>query len=81
MRGAMTVQAVRNEVGDWDFWQIIDEWLESNAFATGSTEEFMALAEQVSGEDLDALFETWLFIPEKPPGSAVLTGAGNVAVS
>jgi CubicO group peptidase (beta-lactamase class C family) len=41
----------------------------------------MALAEQVSGEDLEALFDTWLFTPEKPPGSAVLTGAGNVAVS
>ena len=69
LRGAMTVQALRNEVGDTDFWQIIDEWLESNALATGSTEEFMAIAEQVSGEDLDAFFQMWLFTPERPPGS------------
>jgi aminopeptidase N len=73
MRGAMTVQALRNEVGDEDFWQITHEWLEENAWSTGSTEEFMALAQQVSGEDLDAFFETWLFAPEKPPRSAVLT--------
>jgi aminopeptidase N len=69
----MTVQALRNEVGDEDFWQIIDGWLEENAWDTGSTEEFMAIAEQVSGEDLDAFFETWLFTPRKPPRSAVLT--------
>jgi aminopeptidase N len=73
MRGAMTVQALRNEVGNEDFWRITHEWLEENAWSTGSTEEFMALAQQVSGEDLDALFATWLFAPEKPPRSAVLT--------
>jgi aminopeptidase N len=67
----MTIQALRNEVGDRDFWQIIDEWLDSNAFATGSTEEFMAIAEQVSGQDLDAFFQTWLFAPERPPLSAL----------
>ena len=39
--------------------------------STGSTEEFMAIAERVSGEDLDALFEIWLFTPEKPPLSAL----------
>lgn len=71
-RGGMTLQALRNEVGDEDFWRIIDEWLEENAFSTGSTEEFMALAERVSAEDLDGFFETWLFTPEKPPPSAVL---------
>ena len=31
----------------------------------------MAIAEQVSGEDLDALFQTWLFTPEKPPATAL----------
>ncbi len=72
-RGAMTVQALRNQVGDEVFWQILAGWLETHAWATGSTEQFMALAEQVSGQDLDAFFQTWLFTPEKPPQSAVLT--------
>jgi aminopeptidase N len=87
VRGAMTMQALRNEVGDEDFWRILERWLEEHALATGSTEEFMALAEQVSGEDLDAFFQTWLFTPEKPPESAVLPatapglGAGPASVS
>ena len=72
-RGAMTVQALRNAVGGAAFWQILDEWLDLNAWATGSTEEFMALAEQVSGQDLDGFFQIWLFTPEKPPESAVLS--------
>ena len=87
VRGAMTVQALRNAVGDGDFWQILAEWFDMNAGGTGSSEEFMALAEEVSGQDLDAFFETWLFTPEKPPASAVLSTtasgprAGTTSVS
>ena len=79
VRGTMTLQALRNEVGDEHFWQILAEWLDVNAWATGSTEEFVTLAEQVSGEDLDAFFQTWLFTPEKPPESAVRTSRVSVA--
>jgi len=28
VRGAMTVHALRNEVGDEDFWQILEQWLD-----------------------------------------------------
>ena len=76
-RGAMTVQALRNEVGDDDFWQILDEWLEAHAWATGSTEEFMALAQQVSEEDLSDFFQIWLFTPDKPPESAVQSASAS----
>ena len=31
-----------------------------------TTDEFIALAERMSGQDLDDLFETWLFTPSKP---------------
>ncbi len=70
----MTLQALRNEVGDEGFWRSIEEWLGSNAWATGSTEEFMAFAERESGQDLDAFFETWLFTPEE---AARVGGAGR----
>ena len=30
--------------------------------------QFIALAERVSGQDLDDFFQTWLFTPAKPPG-------------
>jgi aminopeptidase N len=80
LRGAMTLQALRNEVGDDAFWTILHSWTEMNAFGTGTTEEFIALSEQLSGQDLGNLFDLWLFTPSRPPASAV-TGSGVVSVS
>jgi hypothetical protein len=31
-----------------------------------TTQQFVDLAERISGQDLGALFETWLFTPGKP---------------
>ena len=80
VRGAMTLQALRDEVGDDAFWTILHTWTETQAFDTGSTDEFVALAEQVSGQDLGELFDVWLFTPSRPPASAV-TGSGTVSAS
>jgi aminopeptidase N len=70
-RGAMTLQALRNEVGDDDFFEILQRWASENSGGNGATDRFIALAEAVSGQNLDDLFQTWLFTPQKPPASAV----------
>ncbi|HEY2966154.1 MAG TPA: M1 family metallopeptidase [Actinomycetota bacterium] len=80
VRGAMTLQALRNRVGDDAFWTTLHLWTEQHAFGTGTTDAFVALAEQVSGQDLSDLFDVWLFTPGRPPASAV-TGSGVVRVS
>ncbi|HSU35691.1 MAG TPA: M1 family aminopeptidase [Propionibacteriaceae bacterium] len=67
-RGAMTLHALRTEIGDEDFFDVLREWVASQSGGNVTTAEFQALAEQVSGEDLNAFFETWLFTPSKPPG-------------
>ena len=79
VRGAMTLQALRNEVGDAAFSDIARQWAASQSGGNGTTEEFMALAEQVSGQQLDDLFNVWLFTPEKPPASATTTGLSRAA--
>jgi aminopeptidase N len=79
VRGAMTLQALRNEVGDADFFEILQRWAAEQSGGNGTTEEFTSLAEDVSGEDLDELFQTWLFASGKPPASAV--SGGDAAVS
>ncbi len=71
-RGAMTLQALRVEVGDDDFFRILKRWIASQAGGNVTTDEFIALAERISGQQLDELFEVWLFTPEKP---AVLEAA------
>ncbi|MET0763264.1 MAG: M1 family metallopeptidase [Blastococcus sp.] len=67
-RGAMTLQALRQTVGDDVFFGILEEWVASQAGGTVTTDEFIRLAEKMSGMQLDDLFDTWLFTPEKPAG-------------
>ncbi len=59
-RGAMTLEALREEIGDRDFFRLLKAWARRQAGSTVTTAEFIRLAERVSGEDLDALFEEWL---------------------
>ena len=79
VRGAMTLQALRDEVGDDDFWTIIRTWAADRSGDNVTTPEFIALAERVAGRDLDDLFTTWLFTPGKPalPAAASVRAASS----
>ncbi|MGY1742437.1 MULTISPECIES: M1 family metallopeptidase [unclassified Blastococcus] len=59
-RGAMTVHALRQEVGEEAFTEITREWFGSAAGEAVTTDDFVALAEEVSGRQLDELFAEWL---------------------
>jgi aminopeptidase N len=65
-RGAMTLQALREKIGDGPFFTILRAWTATHRHANASTADFIALAEQVSGRDLHAFFDIWLTIPRKP---------------
>ena len=59
-RGAMTVHALRLEVGEEAFAEIVREWFDSEAGQAVTTDDFVALAEEVSGQELDDFFAEWL---------------------
>jgi aminopeptidase N len=65
-RGGMTLQALREKIGDEKFFDILKTWTRTHFHGNGTTEEFTALAEKISGEDLDAFFQTWLYTAGKP---------------
>jgi aminopeptidase N len=65
-RGAMTLQALRTKIGDGPFFEILRTWAAEHRHGNGTTEQFMALSERVSGRDLDQFFQTWLYTPQKP---------------
>jgi aminopeptidase N len=68
-RGAMTLQALRMVVGDHDFSGIMRRWGTERRDRSVTTDDFVRLAEQVSGKQLDDLFQAWLFTvgrPERP---------------
>jgi aminopeptidase N len=65
-RGAMTVQALRHKVGDDTFFQIMRTWVQENRYGNVTTPQFIALAETISGMDLEHFFDVWLYQPQKP---------------
>jgi len=69
-RGAMTLQALRNRVGDRVFWGIIRTWIDEQSGGNVSTEEFEETAERVSGQELTSFFTAWLRAPERPARTA-----------
>jgi Peptidase family M1 domain/Peptidase M1 N-terminal domain len=80
IRGGMTLHTLRLAVGDEDFFDILETWATDNAGGNVTTEEFIALAESISGQDLDALFDAWLFTAGKPDvaAAAAAAAAGRV---
>jgi aminopeptidase N len=65
-RGAMTLHALRVRIGDEPFFRLLKQWVSENAGGTVTTKRFIALAERVSGQQLDGLFDAWLYTPKKP---------------
>jgi aminopeptidase N len=66
LRGAMTLEALRQKVGSHDFFVILRRWAQENEYGNVSTADFIALSERVSGKELDAFFKAWLYVPERP---------------
>ncbi len=66
-RGALTLHALRLTIGDEAFFNTLKTYAETYKYGNATTEDFIAIAEQVSGEQLDDFFQSWLFDPVVPP--------------
>ncbi len=51
---------MRVKVGDEAFFAATREWLERYDDSTGTTEDFVAVFEEESGQDLTEFFDIWL---------------------
>jgi aminopeptidase N len=67
-RGAMTLQVLRERVGGQDFFAILRAWAKAHRHGTATTAQLVALAERISGEQLDELFHDWLELDGRPSG-------------
>ncbi|MEZ4870328.1 MAG: M1 family metallopeptidase [Caldilineaceae bacterium] len=67
VRGAWTLHALRLTVGDERFFTIIRTYYDRYKGGNASTADFIAVAEEVSGEDLGDFFQAWLYGAEIPP--------------
>ena len=78
-RGAMTLHQLRLVIGDAAFFELLHQWYAIHAGGHGRTGAFIALAEQVSGQELGDLFHEWLFTERKPDLTAPLQSASGGA--
>ncbi|MGZ4533039.1 MAG: M1 family aminopeptidase, partial [Mycobacteriaceae bacterium] len=65
-RGALTLHALRAELGDVEFFAMLGEWTARYRHATVSTEEFIDLAGRHTEAPLRTLFGQWLYRKELP---------------
>jgi len=65
-RGAMTLEVLRQRIGDDDFFTLLTDWTEMHRYGNATTRALRNLAESISGKQLDGLFHKWLYERGKP---------------
>jgi aminopeptidase N len=65
----MTLQALREKIGDGDFFRLTRQWTSRYRDSDATTQDFINLAERVSRQQLEGFFDTWLFTDTKPPAA------------
>jgi aminopeptidase N len=65
-RGAGTLQALREKIGDATFFRIMRGWAARHRYGNARVGQFTAYAQAVSGRDLRRFFYRWLYRPGKP---------------
>jgi aminopeptidase N len=65
-KGAMTLQALREKIGDRAFFATLKAWYLLNRDSDAGTADFIALTERISRQELSPFFETWLYTVGKP---------------
>lgn len=68
LRGAMTLQALRERIGDPTFFRLLKRWAAENRHGTVRSRGFENLASYLSRQDLSRFFDTWLRKAGKPRG-------------
>ncbi|MCA2002560.1 MAG: M1 family peptidase, partial [Chloroflexi bacterium] len=69
LRGGLTLHALRLEIGDEAFFETLKTYFALYKNGNASTGDFIAVAEKVSGKELNEFFDRWLYsetIPSIP---------------
>lgn len=65
-RGGLVLQALREAIGDAAFFEVLRAWVAEHSGGVASTADLVELSERVSGQQLDELFQRWVYDPELP---------------
>jgi aminopeptidase N len=65
-RGALALHALRLKVGDGAFFDILRTYYDRFKYANARTEDFIGVAEEISGQELSDFFDAWLYQEDLP---------------
>jgi aminopeptidase N len=65
--GAVTLYALRQKIGATAFQKVEKAWVQRYAGQSASTDDFIALATQVSGQDVTQFLRDWVYGTKEPP--------------
>ena len=65
-RGALTLHALRIQIGDVTFFEILRAHYDRSAGSTTNTTEFLAIVEEFAGAEAVTLVESWLLDDDMP---------------
>lgn len=65
-KGSWVFHMLRGMVGDAAFYETLRAWRAQYAGSASTTEQFRAVAEQVTGRDLQPFFSEWVYGPGAP---------------
>ena len=80
-RGAQTLQALRQRIGDEKFFNTLSAYHSTFKGSVAETQDFVAIAQRESGEDLRDFFKQWLYTPGKPTEAVLLLHVRRRATS
>ncbi len=60
-KGGWVLHILRRTIGDAAFWQTLQRYARQYAFGNAFITDFQAVAEQISGQDLDWFFTQWIY--------------------
>lgn len=64
---ALVLYALRQEIGAPDFERLERAWVKRHKDRSATTADFVALAEDISGRQLDGFMHAWLYGKKTPP--------------
>ncbi len=70
-RGALTLHSLRGTIGDAAFFDTLKVYVQRFGGANATTADFRSVAEEVSGQDLGAFFDEWLYQSPLPEIAAL----------
>lgn len=64
--GAVVLQALREDVGEEAFFDILRIYAERYRYSHAGTDEFIAIATEIAGRDMTGFFEAWVYGAQLP---------------